>query len=246
MDNNRQYIADNFDNMAIGLDDTFTFSCNQCGKCCINREDILLNPYDLFRMSHELNMTPLDFHNNYCESYVGDSSLMVVVRLKPRGEIKRCPMLKDRKCMIHNAKPAVCALYPLGRGIKANVFKSGKLIKTPTTSDIQYINQDNCGNGKPEEHKVRDWLEHFNIPIEDEFFVKWQITLTKISALMHKLKKRQSPQVNLSTVYDVIFMTIYLHYDHEKEFMPQFNENVDILFDIINKFYFDGKAAVLK
>lgn len=26
----------------IGLDDTFTFHCTQCGKCCIHREDILL------------------------------------------------------------------------------------------------------------------------------------------------------------------------------------------------------------
>lgn len=24
----------------IGLDDTFTFHCTQCGKCCIHREDI--------------------------------------------------------------------------------------------------------------------------------------------------------------------------------------------------------------
>ena len=23
----------------IGLDDTFTFHCTQCGKCCIHRED---------------------------------------------------------------------------------------------------------------------------------------------------------------------------------------------------------------
>ena len=28
----------------IGLDDTFTFHCTQCGKCCIHREDILLSP----------------------------------------------------------------------------------------------------------------------------------------------------------------------------------------------------------
>ena len=34
----------------IGLDDTFTFHCTQCGKCCIHREDILLSPKDLFNI----------------------------------------------------------------------------------------------------------------------------------------------------------------------------------------------------
>lgn len=32
----------------LGPDDTFTFHCTQCGKCCIHREDILLSPKDLF------------------------------------------------------------------------------------------------------------------------------------------------------------------------------------------------------
>ena len=35
----------------IGLDDTFTFHCTQCGKCCIHREDILLSPKDLFNIA---------------------------------------------------------------------------------------------------------------------------------------------------------------------------------------------------
>ena len=30
---------------------TFRFHCTQCGDCCRNREDILLTPYDLFRIA---------------------------------------------------------------------------------------------------------------------------------------------------------------------------------------------------
>ena len=43
MDPRLKSIIDNFDAMKIGLDDTFHFGCRQCRKCCINREDILLN-----------------------------------------------------------------------------------------------------------------------------------------------------------------------------------------------------------
>ena len=47
MDNRLKEIADNLDKMKIGLDDTFKFNCTMCGKCCKNREDILLTPRDL-------------------------------------------------------------------------------------------------------------------------------------------------------------------------------------------------------
>ena len=31
------------ESMTIGLDDTFKFHCDQCGKCCTHREDIILS-----------------------------------------------------------------------------------------------------------------------------------------------------------------------------------------------------------
>lgn len=113
-----QHIAENFDSMKRDINDTFRFHCTQCGKCCINREDILMSPQDVFKAAQALQMTPHDFVQLYCECYLGSSSRMPIVRLQPRGSIKRCPLLKDRKCMIHDAKPAVCAMFPLGRAIR--------------------------------------------------------------------------------------------------------------------------------
>ena len=56
---NLENIAENLESMTIGLDDTFRFHCTACGKCCINREDILLNPRDLFRIAKYLNKMPV-------------------------------------------------------------------------------------------------------------------------------------------------------------------------------------------
>ena len=125
MDKRLQQIAENFENMTIGVDDKFRFSCKQCGKCCTDREDILLSPFDLFRAAKKLDMTPDEFVNEYCDSYVGDTSKMIIVRLMPRGSIKRCPLLRDRKCSIHDAKPMVCAMFPIGRGFKLDPKKPG-------------------------------------------------------------------------------------------------------------------------
>lgn len=50
MDNRLKEIVDNFDSLKIGLDEPFRFHCTMCGKCCINREDILLTPRDMYSM----------------------------------------------------------------------------------------------------------------------------------------------------------------------------------------------------
>lgn len=78
----------------LTADDPFRFHCTQCGKCCINREDILLTPLDLFRIANELKLSLKEFIDQYCELYIGPDSHFPIIRLKPRGSIKRCPLLK--------------------------------------------------------------------------------------------------------------------------------------------------------
>lgn len=114
MDERLKDIVENLDSMKIGLDEPFKFHCDMCGKCCIHREDILLSPKDIYNMSKELGIKPEELFERYCEVYVGPDSRVPIVRLKPRGSVKRCPLLKNRKCMVHKAKPTVCAMFPLG------------------------------------------------------------------------------------------------------------------------------------
>lgn len=53
MDERLKNIVDNFEAMKIGVDEPFPFHCTMCGKCCINREDILLTPKDIYNMAKE-------------------------------------------------------------------------------------------------------------------------------------------------------------------------------------------------
>lgn len=80
----------------VGLDDTFSFHCTECGKCCTEREDILLAPRDLFRAAKECGMTVKDFAMRFCETYIGSDSRLQSVRFKPLGSVRRCPMLENR------------------------------------------------------------------------------------------------------------------------------------------------------
>ena len=231
MDKRLQQMAENFENMTIGVDDTFRFSCKQCGKCCTEREDILLSAFDLFRASKKLGMTTDEFLKEYCDSYVGDTSKMVIVRLMPRGSIRRCPLLKDRKCSIHDAKPMVCAMFPIGRGFKLDATKPGA--EQISAESIKFIfNGAHCGN--TEEHTVREWLTSFGIPIKDEFFVEWQKTISEIGDATRYAEKTCPNDEVLNYIYTAIYGLMYIKYDTGKEFMPQFLRNRELLLAFLN------------
>ena len=232
MDPRLKTIAENLDSWKLGLDDSFQFHCTACGKCCINREDILLTPRDLYNASKALNLTPTEFVNTYCECYIGQDSRIPIVRLKPRGSIKRCPLLKDHKCSIHSAKPAVCALYPLGRAMS---FEKGSYNHDGVAGGeiLYFISPFNCGD-KSETHTVREWLTDFNLPVEDRYFLRWHAFISEVCLFIRKIEGNVSDKL-LDTIWTTIYQLIYLCYDTGEDFMTQFERNKTALLEIIQK-----------
>ena len=51
----------------LGANDTFEFACDQCGKCCRDREDILLSPLDIFHLSKATGKTGKEILEKYGE-----------------------------------------------------------------------------------------------------------------------------------------------------------------------------------
>lgn len=99
----------------IGLNDTFTFHCTQCGKCCIHQEDILLSPKDLFNIAKKFQITPKDAFEQYCESYIGSNSRFPIVRLKPRGNFYTWTKTQATLCKhLHLLKKSVPDKIMLG------------------------------------------------------------------------------------------------------------------------------------
>ncbi len=231
MDEDAKKIMDRLARAEIGLDDEFKFHCTQCGNCCRNREDILLNPRDVYHMAKELKMAPKELTDKYCEVYIGDDSRMPIVRMQSRGLAKRCPMLKYGKCIIHNAKPTVCAMFPIGRYITT---KAGEAATGIGAGTIRYIfNNPGCGDDL-ETHTVREWLKDFGIPEQDEFFMKWQETIAGLVNILPKMEKSGDGET-MDIIWATVLAGLYLQYDTEKDFMPQFEKNVEDVFDALQK-----------
>ena len=237
MDERLKEIVDNLETMKIGVDETFKFHCTMCGKCCINREDILLSPRDIYNMSKKLGIKPEELFERYCEVYIGPDSKIPIVRLKPRGSVKRCPLLKNRKCIVHKAKPTVCAMFPLGRCIVAANPEEG--LKDISQGKFQYIfSNPGCGDAS-ETHTVREYLESFGIPVPEEFFMKWQQIVLEMGNIFRKIEKVVSHET-MELVWTAAFTGIYLHYDIGQEFMTQFESNSKNFFDMLDAVFSEG------
>lgn len=214
---------ENIDKWTVGIDETFQFHCTQCGKCCINREDILLNPRDMYKIAQYLKVAPHEVLEKYCETYIGENSRMPIIRLKPAGKTKRCPFLKDSKCEIHVAKPSVCAIYPLGRYTKHDP-KTDKMDADGGQS-VHYILQPfTCGD-LSESHTVREWLKDFDFEMEDRAHIVWTNFITRTGRLIRAAEEKIGFD-KVVPLWNAILVVAYLTYDTEEEFLPQLEKNV--------------------
>ena len=126
--------------------------------------------------------------------------------------------------MIHDAKPAVCAMFPLGRAIRIDKEDAEKDELPPMK--VEYIiNPIDCGDFS-ETHTVKGWLESFGIPLEDEYFLKWQKTISMLSPRIQKLEKELDDNL-MDKIISVMYIKLYLDYDLGIDFYPQFVKNAD-------------------
>jgi len=224
-------IMEDFEHNALGLNDTFQFQCRTCGKCCMNREDILLTARDLHNIARELGKTVEYVLKRYCETYIGDTSRLPIVRLRPLGPERICPLMYEKRCIVHKAKPVVCALYPLGRGFKSPVTEAG--IERPIKYEpIYFIQSETCGISK-HTHTVRSWLEYFGIQVEDEFYSIWNELISELSEFIRNLEAAKAPDKLIELLWNAVFYSIYVNYDTEKELVPQFHRNSECVKELM-------------
>jgi len=235
MEKDQRYeIVENLDQYRIGIDDVFAFKCRECGKCCRDREDILLNSRDVYNIATTLNLTHEQVIEKYCEVYIGQESQIPVVRLMPKGPNRNCPLLKGDRCLVHSMKPTVCALFPLGRVVSSEHAPEDAGFSRPY--EIEYIlNKATCGSLKRKQ-TVRSWLEMFSISADDQFFIEWNKAVFKIITTVKQYKGR--PFVTdkvMEMMWGAIFSALYADYDTSKDFYLQFQDNITKITNVFSK-----------
>lgn len=199
------------------LDSEFCFECDGCGRCCRNQDTILLTARDIYHIARSLHLTMEEVIRLYTEVYIGRNSKVPVVHLLSNGPNRTCPFLRDDRCIVHAAKPVVCALYPLGR-----IYIDG-------SGSARYFLQDtNCGKNT-KRHTVRSWLNAFGIPEQDRFFLQWNQAIAEWGQLVRLAEERATDSALCQLIWNILQVWLYEKYDTSQDFMRQFDANMEQL-----------------
>lgn len=227
----------------IGIDDTFNFKCKQCGRCCMHRNDIILNPFDVYQGAKYLKMPTQDFIHEYLDVTLGSQSRIPMLLLKSK-ENGFCPFLEmdiangcKFKCTIHSVKPGACANHPIG------VVASQK-IDDNTDVDYTFIKVDQCANSKDGGPvKVRDWCKAY-LDNVDEVKIAHRLQTLVVNfyqpsdfnllckSIYDATDKDEVKKAMMDIVETANITTVgygYIEYDTDKPFLKQAQENLEKL-----------------
>ena len=177
------------DLVKIGTDE-----CRGCSDCCRMGPVIILDPLDVFELNRFLGQSFEELLNETIELKVIDGLILPVLKLV-RGDEKSesadpdgvrespdqngaqedamvCPYLgADGRCTIHDFRPGICRLYPLGRS-----WENG---------DFRYILQVNeCTHCTGTKVKVKKWLGIPNLAAYEDFCRAWHEILSSAQLLL--------------------------------------------------------------
>ena len=253
----REFTGD--DNLTfIGIDDTFGFKCQQCGACCMNRNDIILNPFDIYKGAKYLGITPDKFLIDNCSTDLGCSSKIPIVLLASK-ENGFCPLLKfdikdggKFKCTIHPAKPGACSNHPIGTMYATNLSDG--------TKEAKYLKVSQCQNSISDEQQlVRDWVKPY-LDHKDEIELAHQIQhlvtnhfdpkaywfLLSFARILVKTTNDKNLEDKVKeAMYTYLSISIglgYTNYDIDKPFIEQAENNIKEL----NEFYERTKTIMFE
>ena len=196
----------------VNLNVTMQFDCNQCDRCCRCSNDIDLNPKDIFYISQSINMTMDEFLDKYCFVCINHISKIAIAKLKLLEETLRCPFMANDKCIIYQNKPTICLLPQTGN----HEFK-----KNRNSVKIRYNPYEIIHDRKAETFDMG--LQH-----DDCFMDRWMAILNQLEISLKVVNSQMQDDLS-----NMAFLILYTNYVQDP-FENQFNENVEILNDLIN------------
>jgi len=89
----------------------FGYACRRCSRCCSDKQ-IQVNPYEVARLARAKRQSTSEFRAAWTVDGHG-----TVLRQNEDGT---CVFLGPEGCQVHQDRPLVCRLYPLGRYVRSD------------------------------------------------------------------------------------------------------------------------------
>ena len=169
------------------LNDMVKADCNDCkgcsACCCGMGESILLDPYDIYRLTRNLRVTFEELLYEAIELNVVDGVILPNMKMNPKTDA--CSFLSEEgRCKIHAFRPGICRLFPLGRYYENHDFK-------------YFLQVHECKNPNKSKVKVKKWIDTEDLPKNHQYIVDWHYFIDDIQSRLGALSEERIKKIDL-------------------------------------------------
>ena len=185
--------------------------CEGCSACCRGMgSSILLDPMDVWRLRRDL-------HKDFStliekEAELGMADGMILPNMKMDVRTDACPFLDGNgRCSIHDSRPGLCRLFPLGRYYEENGFRYFLQIYEGRKKDRGKI-------------KIKKWLGIPNLKAYEAYILSWHDFLEKCregADTLDEEKRRTLALYVLRRFYELPYYA-----DSEENFYAEFAQRL--------------------
>ncbi|MCR4901807.1 MAG: YkgJ family cysteine cluster protein [Butyrivibrio sp.] len=213
-------IYDSADMAKLGVDD-----CSGCHSCCCGMGDsVTLDPYDIYRLEKGLKKSFEELLYKNIELRVVDGIILPCLLMnseitithnsnKALGSVtekEACTFLDENgRCSIHQYRPQICRLFPLGR-----IYENG--------SHKYFLQVNECQKERQTKIKIKKWLDTPDFSKYEAYTDKWHFFIKDLSERASSMPQEQLKAVSMG-ILKVFFMT---DYNTDVDFYEQFNDRL--------------------
>lgn len=201
------------DGKLYGREDLAEVSCNGCkglASCCHSMgNSIILDPYDIDRLSAYLNLSFEGLLADKIELNVVDGIILPNLRMTGAGE--GCAFLNSEgRCEVHAYRPGICRIFPLGRYYENHGFQ-------------YFLQTEECRNSSSTKIKISKWIDTPDWEKNEQFLIDWHYFLNDAE----KIVKSSQDDKLIKNVNMYILNSFYVRkYDTGADFYSQFYERL--------------------
>ena len=179
--------------------------CEGCSACCRGMGDtIVLDPLDIYRLTKRLDRPFEALLENDIGLHVEEG--MILPHLLMAEDNGYCVFLNEEgRCSIHEARPGLCRIFPLGRSYE--------------TGDLRYFLLEECPKDSKRKVKIHKWLDTPELEKNQRFLTIWHDFRKKLQEET-AVKPESSKEINLY----VLKLFFVQPYDTDTDFYSQFEK----------------------
>lgn len=217
----------------ISLKDYVCFTCTGCGECCRQvKESVALEPLDVFKITQFLRTRDPsircieDVLDRYTVPIFLTETGYMMFAMATEGEDHHCIFLRDSRCIIHEAKPRVCKLYPFVVGPADH----GGLEYLLTTEKAHHF--------KGQRIRAKAWVKKYLTDEEREFIEADAASVVPIAKLLQDIPQKEQ---TIALLHFIRFK--YSDFDLDQPFVPQYKRNMAKLEAVLQQMITNGGTS---